>query len=182
MNNIIFLDIDGVLNDNHSIHILKENVNVLKKLIEKNNAKVVVISSWQMNGTTNVRNKIRKIFEELGIYNIDFIDPNFEGTFCDIELAPRLLGIVDYLKNNNVSNYVILDDEYHNAYKLLCLNYYKTAQFKGLTYKDLNKITFKQVNLNNFKYINYKYRKLGEYELVTNKLIKVLKQVASKNN
>jgi len=49
--------------------------------------------------------------------------------------------------------------------------------FKGLTYKDLPKIEFEQVNLNNFKYINYQYRQLGEYELVANNLIKVLKKI-----
>lgn len=181
MNNIIFLDIDGVLN-NIKVLFNEESINVIKELIKNNNAQVVMITSWQMNGSESIRKKIRTVLEKQGIYNIDFIDPNFEGSLCDIELPPRLLGIVDYLKNNNVSNYVILDDDYHNDYKLICLNHYKTIPFKGLRYKDLNKIIFKQVNLNNFKHINYQYRKLGEYELVTNKLIKVLKQVASKNN
>ena len=84
-----------------------------------------------------------------------------------------MLGIVDYLKKHPKFSYVILDDKYHNDYKLICLNHYKTMPYKGLTYKDLPKITFKPVKLNNFKDINYEYRELGEYELVTNKLIKV---------
>ena len=95
---------------------------------------------------------------------------------CGIKLPSRLLGIIDYLRNNEIANYVILDDDYYNDYKLMCLNHYRPLPFKGLTYKDLAKIAFKPVNLNNFKYINYQYRQLGEYELVTNKLIKVLKK------
>ena len=153
---------------------------VLNKLIITYKAKVVMITSWQMNGTENRRKWIRHQLEELNIYDIDFIDPNFEGSLCNIKLPSRLLGIVDYLKNKKECNYVILDDDYHNDYKLLCLNHYRTIPLKGLTYKDLPKITFKAVNLNNFKYINYKYRKLGEYESATNNLIKVLKKELKK--
>ena len=144
--NIIFFDIDGVLNDNRSMFVL-ESIDVLKQLIEKYNAKAVMISSWQMNGTENKRTRLKQQFEKLGIYNIDFIDPNFEGNICNIELPSRLLGIVNYLQNNNKCNYVILDNEYHNDYKLVCLNYYKTAPLKELKYKDLSKIELKPVNL-----------------------------------
>ena len=94
-----------------------------------------------------------------------------------MNIPDRVLGIIDYLKNNEVSSYVIIDDDYHNDYKLLCLNHYRPFPLKGLTYKDLSKISFKKVNLNNFEYINYKYRKLGAYEQVTNGLIKDLKKI-----
>lgn len=177
MKNIVFLDVDGVLNDNNS-NFLLENVNVLKQLVNTYNAKVVMISSQQMNGTQNIRNKIINELNKFGICNIDFIDPNFEGYLDNIPLPARLLGIIDYLKNNDIAKYVILDDDYHNDYKMVCLNHYKTSSLQGLTYNDLPKITFKPVNLNNFKYISYKYRKLGEYEMATNKLIKVLKKIS----
>lgn len=173
---IIFLDIDGVLNDIR-VKFKEESVNVVKKLIKIYNAKVVMITSWQLNGTINRRKYIANRLEEQGIYDVDFIEPNFEGSFLNIDVPDRVLGIIDYLKNNDVSSYVILDDEYHNDYKLLCLNHYRPLPSKGLTYKDLSKISFKKVNLNNFEYINYKYRKLGAYEQVTNDLIKVLKKI-----
>ena len=169
-----FLDIDGVLNNNHS-NISSESIDVIKQLIQKNNAKVVMITSHQQNGTDAKRNSIKQKLEELDIYNIDFIDPNFEGYILDIKLPSRILGIVDYLKKNEVSNYVILDDDYTNDYKLVCLNHYKTNPQKGLTNKDLSKITFKSVNIKNFKNISYQYRQLGEYELLTNNLVKILK-------
>ena len=173
---IIFLDIDGVLNDIR-VKFKEESVNVVKELIKIYNAKVVMITSWQLNGTINRRKYIANRLEEQGIYDVDFIEPNFEGSFLNIDVPDRVLGIIDYLKNNDVSSYVILDDDYHNDYKLLCLNHYRPLPLKGLTYKDLSKISFKKVNLNNFEYINYKYRKLGAYEQVTNGLIKVLKKI-----
>ena len=74
MKNIIFLDIDGVLNDNCSEF------------------------SRQMNGIETRRKSLKYQFEKLSIYNIDFIDPNFRGSLGDIKLPSRLLGIVDYLK------------------------------------------------------------------------------------
>lgn len=134
-----------------------------------------------MNGVETRRKALKYQFEKLCIYNIDFIDPNFEGSLCDIKLPSRLLGVVDYLKNNEITNYVILDDEYHNDYKLIRLNHFKTMPFKGLTYKNLLKIVLKPVNLNNFKHINYQYRQLGDYEVVTNNLIKVLKRKYENN-
>lgn len=176
MKNIIFLDIDGVLINNNMVKFNEESVNVLKELIKKYNAKVVMITSWQSNGTQSKRKKIQQKFEQLGIYNIGFIDPNFEGNIFDIKLPDRIIGIVDYLKNKNIEKYVILDDEYQRDYKLICLNHYRTKTFKGLTYSDLNKIELRPVNSNNFKYVNYQYRQLGDYELVTNNLIKVLKK------
>ena len=175
MQNIIFLDIDGVLN-NSIVIFNEESVNALKELVMRYNAKVVMITSWQGNGTVNIRKRIEKRMEQLGIYDIDFIDPNYEGYILDIKLPNRLLGIIDYLKNNDIDNYVILDDEYKKYYKLVCLNHYRTKTLKGLTYNDLNKIDLEPVNSNNFKYINYQYRPLENYELVANNLIKVLKK------
>lgn len=175
MKNIIFLDIDGVLNDNYS-EFLSESIEALKLLVQVYDAKVVIISSWQMNGTKVRRKALKSQFEEFGIYDIDFIDPNFEGSLSDIKLPSRLLGIVDYLKNNEIANYVILDDEFHNDYKLVCLNHFMTMSFKGLTFRDLSKIALNPVNLNNFKHINYQHRQLTNYENVTNSLIKVLRK------
>lgn len=176
MKNIIFLDIDGVLN-NIRVKFNEESVNAVKELIKIYNAKVVMITSWQLNGTINRRKNIANRLEEQGIYDVDFIEPNFRGNFLNIEVPDRVLGIIDYLKNHDVSSYVILDDDYHNDYKLLCLNHYRTLPLKGLTYNDLSKISFKKVNLINFEYVNYDYRKLGAYEQVTNDLIKVLKKI-----
>ena len=97
MKNIIFLDIDGILNDNCS-EFLSESVEVLKLLVQIYNAKVVMISSWQMNGIETRRKSLKYQLEKLSIYNIDFIDSNFRGSLDDIKLQSCVLGIVDDLK------------------------------------------------------------------------------------
>ena len=134
-----------------------------------------------MFGNKSRRKRITKMLEHYNINITDFINPNFEGNMCGIEIPSRVIGIVDYLKKFNNYNYVILDDEYHNDYKLLCLNYYKTNPNKELKIKDISKINFKPVNLNNFKYVNYYYRELGDAEKIQNDLIIVLKKVYLKN-
>lgn len=178
MQNLIFLDIDGVLNDNFS-DISDESIEILKQLINIYGAKVIIISSLQINGTIKNRQKLQERLEKYGLLNIDFIDPNYEGEICNIPLPSRILGIIDYLKNNPVENYVILDDEFHIYYRLTCLNYFRTNPHKGLISNDLDKIKFKAVNKKIFNHVNYKYRQLGNYEVVTNNLIKVLKKITN---
>lgn len=180
-NNIIFLDIDGVLNDNKSNYSIY-SINALKKIINRYCAKLVLITSEQRNGTIERRNKIINKLKKLGLEVYDFIDPNFEGDIIDIKLSSRVLGIVHYLKNNPVDKYLIIDDDYYNDYRLLSLNYYRTRMFKGLLEKDLTKIEFKSVNLNNFRCVNYRYRQLGEYEHLTNEIVKVLKKIYQKKS
>lgn len=180
-NNVIFLDIDGVLNDNITNYSLT-SINCLKLLQDSFNSKIVIISSQQGNGTTSKRRKITEQLSNYGIRNIDFIDPNFEGYFLNFKVPSRILGIVHYLKTTPIDNYVILDDDYQNDYKIIQLNHFKTKAFKGLTPKDLKKISLKPVNLNNFKYVYYNYRQLGEYELLTNTIIKILKKKCNNNS
>lgn len=179
MQNIIFSDIDGVLNDNSS-YLCPEIISNFKRLVEENEAKVVLITSRQGFGTKNIRIRIIDEMSQIGISNVDFVDPNFEGDLFGIPIPSRVLGIIDYLKNNRDCNYVILDDEYHNDYKLLCLNFYKTSMNQGLRNSDLVHISLKKVNMNNFKNVNYYYRQLGEVEQNYNNLIKVLKKVYDK--
>lgn len=180
MEKIIFLDIDGVVNDNSCESFLTSCVKILNNLVVKEKAKVVLISSWQGTGTKARRKRVLEILNESGIKVDDFIDPNLEGNLGDISLPSRVIGIVDYLKKNNDCNYVILDDEFHNDYKLLCLNHFKTHMYKGLQRNDLNLIAFKSVNLSILNRVDYHYRQLGDYEKATNNLIKVLRKIAAK--
>lgn len=61
MENIIFLDIDGFLND-IKVKFKEESVKVVKELIKIYNAKVVMITSWQSNGITNIRKVVANKF------------------------------------------------------------------------------------------------------------------------
>ena len=67
--------------------------------------------------------------------------------------------IIDYLKNNLNINYVILDDEYQNEYKLFNLNHYKTKTLIGLKEKDLDKITFSNIISKRINYLKYQENK-----------------------
>ena len=119
MKKIVFLDIDGVLNDNLN-DFVDSCVESVIKLVDKNDASVVMITSLQGNGTKAKRNKLSNMLGEKGINVSDYIDPNFEGSLCGISISSRALGIVDYLKNHSDVSYVILDYEFHNDYKMAC--------------------------------------------------------------
>jgi len=125
MNNIIFLDIDGVLNDmdcfrkfkdvrynyykcltgyeklllTNIIDIDLDKIYLLKELINNTNSKVVVTSSWR-----NLR--IYPLVEE---YLINLGIPIIDTTpYID---SKRGLEIKTYLEEHIVSNYIILDDD-----------------------------------------------------------------------
>lgn len=177
--NIIFLDFDGVIcvitNDNKTEHP-GQQIKILRNIINKYNAKVVVISSWLGNGSAKNKRKINEFLSKYGITNIDFIDLNFEDSiFLGKNIPKRVIGIIDYLKKINNCNYIILDDEYHNDYKLLGLNYYKTNMWKGLTNKDVSKIHLKKANTKHLNNIEYHHRKLNIDEQKYYDMIKVLK-------
>ena len=181
MKKVVFLDIDGVLNDNSS-DFVDSCVESVKELVSKNDAKVVMITSLQGNGTGRRRKKLSSMLDEVGIKVDDYIDPNFEGSLCGFSIPSRVLGIVDYLKNNSDVSYVILDDEFHNDYKMSCLNYYKTRTWQGFQKKEIDRITFKKVNLNTLSNFKYEYRELGAYEKASNDVIKTLKKVLEKKS
>ena len=180
MEKIIFLDIDGVLNDNTVNGYLNRCVDCLKKYISDKDIKIVIISSLQSTGTVKKRQKLEKSLGEVGIKIDDFIDPNFKGNLGGVSLSNRVLGIIDYLKEHSSSEYVILDDEYKNDYKMLGLNHLEVDMWTGLDDKSIEKISFKKVNLDILNRVNYSYRELGDYELATNNLIMTLKRVLKK--
>ena len=171
---LIFLDFDGVINDNRSIYPSNQ-IKILKNIIDNYGARVIVISSWIGNGNKQSKNYIIDFLNKYDIYNIDFINPNYEGSFIGIDISPRVIGIVDYLKRYDKVNYVILDDEYYNEYKLLGLNYYKTNKWNGLQTRDFYNIKFKKSNIKYINYVKYKIKKLGYDEQIYYNLIKTLK-------
>ena len=131
--NIIFLDIDGVLNSlNYFIErhpkvlelysnqnydssdelklqrvmldINMEKLELLREIIESTDAKVVVISSWKSLGI------FPYVKEKLIKYGIPIIDTtkNDHGN--------RGEGIKNYIKNHNIENYIVIDDEIFQDY------------------------------------------------------------------
>ena len=170
---VIFLDVDGVLNGleqfEPGINFSKESLDVLKKLVNKYNVEIILITSLQGTGELETRNKLIKIFKDNNIHITDFINPNFDGLLLEKNISFRTCGIIDYLKNNPNINYVILDDEYQNEYKLFNLNHYKTKTLIGLKEKDLDRIKFSNIISKRINYLEYQ-----ENMYIKNKKIKQL--------
>lgn len=109
---IIFLDLDGVLNNwYHPDLIDPKNVLVLKKIIKLTNAKIVITTS---NKYPFQREKIKNI---KGSYLEKYIKILQNNGLSIYDLTPyveenRSLEIKAYLKSNpNITDFVIIDDE-----------------------------------------------------------------------
>ena len=155
---IIFLDIDGVLNCQNFLinryqEVIKFNSNcnikneklkhtkiqlmdidykklrLLKEIIDITNSKIVIISSWKSLVTFSY---IKQILIALGIPIIDVTNDN---------LFNRGEGIKRYLLENEITNYIIIDDEIFDDYdeillsRLIKTNFYE----EGLTEEHKNK-------------------------------------------
>lgn len=151
--NIIFLDFDGVINNNQEI-ITPEALKNLKKIIALSQAKIVVISSWFMHSPKR-REKISEFLTKLKITNFDLIKVDLEGTYNGEYLSYRSLGIIDYIFKHPNIYYIVLDDEFKKEYNLLNIYCLTTNSNTGLVKEDILKITFKQPNLTTFEKIKY---------------------------
>lgn len=101
----IFLDIDGVLNAPGEKNLIDGIIelgkfNLLKDIMSKTNAKVVIISSRRYYEED--RNQLLKVLDDI-YFDLSFISykPNFKY---------RKDEILAYLKNHPCESYIILDD------------------------------------------------------------------------
>lgn len=109
---IIFLDLDGVLNNwKHPDLIDEKNALVLKKLLKLSNAKIVLTSSnkysFQREGLKSIEGsyleKYVKVLKRLGIYIYD-VTP-----YIDEDKSKEIKAYLD--SNPFVTSFVIIDDE-----------------------------------------------------------------------
>lgn len=132
MTNYIFLDIDGVLNSEHTLDKSCENmdqkmasiisdqlVKNLNYLVEKTDAKIILSSSWRTYFGDNI-NDPRNIFamfliHSLNKYNLKLHDmtPYPKGPHS----SERGLEIKTYVEQNNITDYVVIDDEEFSDFK-----------------------------------------------------------------
>lgn len=141
--NIIFLDIDGVLNDKE--HFIRVNdmfdtkklnnidrrliyidctkLNLLKEICDLTGSKVVVTSSWKFLDNYN---EIEAKLIELGIPIIG------KTKYLSYE---RGKGIKEYIEENNIKSYIVLDDQIFEDYDKELLNHLVKTSFDygGLT-------------------------------------------------
>lgn len=144
MSKVIFLDIDGVLNDEETnattpsghVGIRDKKVKLLKKIVEATDAKVVISSDWRLcdhaidKDYKYLRNKLKYV-GNIEIY----------GTTPNINWQHRGAEIRRWLQDNpTVKDYVILDDiEFNDFYPK---DFYKhvviTDFYYGLTEEDVD--------------------------------------------
>ncbi len=126
MNKVIFLDIDGVVNSAFSkarcqgfIGIDGPKVALLKQIIDATDAKIVLTSTWKIDYEKYMSDgfhyKVGKYLrEKLREHNLEIYDTT---TRYETNLAHRGEGIYNYVKENKVDNFVILDDDIFNDFE-----------------------------------------------------------------
>lgn len=133
---IIFLDIDGVLNTNESldknIAILPEKVAMLQNIASRTSASIIVSSDWKHSFTLN---EITKILYCAGLVNVGVIGFTADDKHMDSIRGENIEGT---LQSKIYGNYVILDDlGRHNFYDYQLSNLVQTDPSLGLTYMDV---------------------------------------------
>ena len=118
MDKIIFLDIDGVLNDYTARGIYKPestDINMINNLnfaIEQTGAKIIIISNWAQVMT---KDRLNQFLVERGLLDnviIDVIKPKeFENRGIIMQIIDKSAFIYEYINLNQIVNYVIVGDD-----------------------------------------------------------------------
>ena len=148
-NKYIFLDIDGVMNSfddynidgkefKENIHNLtfllsKRQISLLNNIVEKYHPKIILSSYWRNRySLKDIQNK----FEKAGFKGkINGITPSFGGEHED-----RWQQIEHYIQDNDVSEYIILDDSPLDRKNTKIPNWIRTDSYHGLDLKHLKEI------------------------------------------
>lgn len=150
--NYIFLDIDGVLNNQNDIirkhkcnaphfeaHFCEEAYKTLGKICKKCNAKVVLSSTWRLGFRNNMQPKEEDIFSQrllklFNKYNIDLIG------ITTLEYLDRGVQIKKFIKDHLLyhDNYIVIDDEVKNILPYIVKDRVLKIDFKkGLLHKHI---------------------------------------------
>lgn len=128
MEKYIFLDINGVLNSEHTLDdkstsdafiICDQYLENLRNIVEKTDAKLVLSSSWRVYFNNNIKNP-NNIFAmillaSLAKHNLELHDmtPFVKGPFSN----ERGLEIKTYIDQHDITDYVVIDDEEFSDFK-----------------------------------------------------------------
>ena len=143
--NIIFLDIDGVLNtdktcavyDNETI-VEDDKLLLLKKLVEETQSKIVLVSTkkdyWEKKDKNKQGLYGAYLDKKLSEYGLKIYDKTIDDGIH------RGLGVLAWKSKNNVRNLVILDDD-DEGYDAITKTFYlvNISSKNGLTEQDLEK-------------------------------------------
>ena len=132
---VIFLDVDGVLNNDgyfertknekqNRIELDDENIKCLKEIIDLTGAKVVVTSTWKELRIYS------KLISYLKTFGIEVYDKTIHMSYN------RGDEIRKYLSTHEIDNFIILDDEIFKDFNELISHLVKTDFYNvGLTEK-----------------------------------------------
>lgn len=156
MYNVVFLDIDGVLNSNfwcennqreisNGTLIDKDKVKLLSSLIKATNAKIILHSAWRfwfdshLKPLLNEAEKLVEIFQGEGL-TIDGVTPDLTTEEIRITKRFSLVKAEEILlwisEHKDVQNWVVIDDlDLHNSE--IEKHQIKTDNTIGLTVEDL---------------------------------------------
>lgn len=98
---VIFTDIDGVLNPHWRKMWDKKAISNYNKLCKELDLKPVITSTWRLNHT---KEELQDVFTNQGI------DINIFDYTPHLDQKDRGLEIKEWLLNNKVDNYVVIDD------------------------------------------------------------------------
>lgn len=137
---LVFLDVDGVLNNMDSCRsgteIQDDKLKLLKKIINCTGAEIVISSSWRL-----VDHELKQLSQALKKYDMEYIGCTPKLFYRTDEIASFMK---DYRKNNkdlNISHWIAIDDinlSKWNA-KLMKDHFVHTSLLKGLTQFDVEK-------------------------------------------
>ena len=130
---VIFTDIDGVLNPHWKNKWSKSAIKIYNQICKEYDLKPVITSTWRINHT---KEQLQKIFNDQGI-EVEIYDYT-----PHIDQKDRGLEIKEWLSNNKVDNFVIIDDIIHNIIPHVG-NVVKVRSWVGLTeeeYIEIKKI------------------------------------------
>ena len=130
---VIFTDIDGVLNTHWKTKWSKSAILIYNQICQEYDLKPVITSTWRINHT---KEQLQKIFDDQGI-EVEIYDYT-----PHLDQKDRGLEIKEWLNNNKVDNYVVIDDIVHNITPHVD-NVIKVRNWVGLTteeYIEIRKI------------------------------------------
>lgn len=144
--NIIFLDIDGVLNcrttqdriDNTNIVGIESNkVKLLSTIVNETNSTIILTSTWKFDWDKNKNPNYIGDYLDKKLYEYELIitDKTIDYSY------DRGTGIHKYLnEHSNIDNYVILDDSLFEDYDNILLEHLVLTDFRiGLIEEDVLK-------------------------------------------
>lgn len=121
--NIIFTDIDGVLNSAHKNKWLPNAISIYNRICDEFELRVVITSTWRTNHT---KRHLQNIFDYYGI------EQDIYDYTPILPCQPRGVEIETWISENSPSKWVVIDDHVNDIIPYVT-NVIKCRGWLGLT-------------------------------------------------